>query len=147
MIEESLLKYLQQIYPQQDHQALCRRIIDTFWPEELKPTSQSKFSDNSQWSQKDSILISYGDSLLDGRHKPLDLLNDFLQDQLQGVINGVHILPFFPFTSDDGFSVSDYDKVNSSLGSWQDIQRIADDFTLMSDLVLNHVSSLSLIHI
>lgn len=141
MIEKTLTNLLQQIYPEQDHPALCKRIISTFWPDECEPAAVAKQADNSQWSQKDSILISYGDSLLDGHHKPLDLLHDFLIDKLHGVINGVHILPFFPFTSDDGFSVIDYEKVNSSLGTWSDIQRISTDFTLMSDLVLNHVSS------
>jgi len=57
------------------------------------------------------------------------------------VVDGVHILPFFPFTSDDGFAVTDYMAVNPQLGDWPDINRIASDFKLMSDLVLNHVSS------
>ena len=141
MIEDSLSRLLQQIYPQHDSDALSNRVIETFWPEGAQRATTAKAADNSQWSQHDSILISYGDSLLDGRHNPLDLLHDFLLTQLRDVINGVHILPFFPYTSDDGFSISDYEKVNSSLGSWADIQRIAKDFTLMSDLVLNHVSS------
>jgi sucrose phosphorylase len=134
---------LQQIYPQQDSDALSARVIETFWPHGSAPAAESRTADNSRWSQDDAILISYGDSLLDGRHNPLDLLHDFLATQLPGVINGIHILPFFPYTSDDGFSVSDYEKVNSSLGSWADIRRIAGEFTLMSDLVLNHVSSQS----
>jgi sucrose phosphorylase len=69
------------------------------------------------------------------------LLHDFLLRRLKGVINSVHILPFFPYTSDDGFAVSDFRAVNPQLGDWPDINRIADDFQLMSDLVLNHVSS------
>ncbi len=141
MIKDALSRLLQQIYPQQDSDLLSDRVIDTFWPHGTHHTDTAKPADNSQWSQRDSVLISYGDSFLDGRHNPLDLLHDFLLTQLRDVINGVHILPFFPYTSDDGFSISDYEKVNSSLGSWADIQRIAGDFTLMSDLVLNHVSS------
>nr|WP_276562483.1 sugar phosphorylase [Hoeflea prorocentri] len=93
------------------------------------------------WSQTNALLITYGNSLIDGQHKPLDLLHHFLRNDLKGAIDGVHILPFFPFTSDDGFAVSDYRKVNPQLGDWVDINRIADDFKLMSDLVLNHVSS------
>jgi len=87
------------------------------------------------------VLITYGDTLQDGTHKPLDLLRDFLSNSMQGVVNGVHILPFFPFTSDDGFAVTDYRKVNPSLGDWPDITRIGEDFHLMSDMVMNHVSS------
>ena len=58
---------------------------------------------------------------------------------MRGVVKGVHILPFFPFTSDDGFAVADYRKVNPSLGDWPDVARIGEKFQLMSDLVLNHV--------
>jgi len=52
-------------------------------------------------------------------------------------------LPFYPFTSDDGFSVLDYSSVNESLGDWNDIQSIAADYSLMSDLVINHCSARS----
>lgn len=55
-------------------------------------------------------------------------------------MSGVHLLPYFPCTSDDGFAVTDYRAVNSNLGDWADIERIAGDFKLLSDLVLNHVS-------
>ncbi|GGE61031.1 sucrose phosphorylase [Actibacterium pelagium] len=87
------------------------------------------------------MVITYGNSLQDGKHKPLDVLHDFLEEQLADTVNAVHILPFFPYTSDDGFAVTDYRAVNPVLGNWEDIQRIAGSFKLMSDLVLNHVSS------
>jgi sucrose phosphorylase len=141
VIKDKLSRLLQQIYPEMDPEGLTDQVIDTFWPNGSSPVNTIRAADNSLWSQQDAILISYGDNLVDGRHNPLDLLHDFLVTQLPGVINGVHILPFFPYTSDDGFSVSDYEKVNPSLGSWADIQRIATSFNLMSDMVLNHVSS------
>ena len=141
MIKDKLSRLLQQIYPEMDPEVLTGQVIGTFWPNGSSPVDTIRAADNSLWSQQDAILISYGDNLVDGRHNPLDLLHDFLVTQLPGVINGVHILPFFPYTSDDGFSVSDYEKVNPSLGSWADIQRIATSFNLMSDMVLNHVSS------
>jgi sucrose phosphorylase len=93
------------------------------------------------WSQADALLITYGNSIQDGVHKPLDVLHDFLLTHMTGMVNGVHILPFFPFTSDDGFAVTDFRSVNPQLGDWPDISRIAAEFKLMSDLVLNHVSS------
>jgi sucrose phosphorylase len=55
----------------------------------------------------------------------------------------VHILPFFPYSSDDGFAVIDYSSVNESLGTWQDITQISQQYQLMSDLVINHCSSRS----
>jgi len=100
---------------------------------------------HSRWSQDDVLLITYGDSLLnaDTKDSPLQALNHFLHEYLQPVITGVHILPFFPYSSDDGFAVIDYLQVNPDLGNWEDIALIADSFDLMTDVVMNHISSQS----
>ncbi|MFW2587989.1 alpha-amylase family glycosyl hydrolase [Sagittula sp. SSi028] len=132
---------LMRLYPDMDTDALSAQVVDAFWPEGAKPRGRARQPGNSMWTQKDALLITYGDSIMDGSHKPLDLMRDFLAENLKGVVNGVHILPFFPFTSDDGFAVTDYRKVNPSLGDWPDIQRIGGEWDLMSDLVMNHVSS------
>jgi sucrose phosphorylase len=52
----------------------------------------------------------------------------------------VHILPFFPYSSDDGFSVIDYAWVDPELGRWSHIEELGADFRLMFDAVINHVS-------
>ncbi|MGB5864766.1 MAG: alpha-amylase family glycosyl hydrolase [Sulfitobacter sp.] len=129
------------IYPDHDTAELVKQITQAFWPEGTTRRRRGRKPGNALWSQRDALVITYGNTLKDGTHKPLDLLNDFLRRYLGGVINGVHILPFFPFTSDDGFAVTDFSAVNPQLGDWADINRIADEFKLMSDLVLNHVSS------
>ncbi|NVO29216.1 sugar phosphorylase [Donghicola sp. C2-DW-16] len=134
---------LAQIYPDHDVKALSQSVQDAFWPEGTSRRKRARAPSNNLWSERDCMVITYGNSIRDGQHKPLDLLRDFLTRQLKGVVNGVHILPFFPFTSDDGFAVTDYRAVNPTLGDWPDIQRIAKEFKLMSDLVLNHVSSQS----
>ncbi len=136
-----LTDLLIRIYPDHDHAELSEQIVQAFWPSGHHQRKQGRKPGNGLWSERDSVLITYGNSIEDQVHKPLDLLHDFLVRHLQGVVNGVHILPFFPFTSDDGFAVSDYYSVSAQLGDWPDITRIADDFHLMSDLVLNHVSS------
>ena len=97
----------------------------------------------NHWDESDCLVITYGDSILHEGEKPLHSLKGFLDKQLKGSINGVHILPFYPFTSDDGFSVLDYSSVNESLGDWSDIESIATDYKLMSDLVINHCSARS----
>ncbi|HDR29371.1 alpha-amylase family glycosyl hydrolase, partial [Rhodovulum sp.] len=131
------------IYPDHDCAHLVARIVEAFWPEGSRPRRRARMPSNRLWSAADSMVITYGNSIVDGQHKPLDLLNDFLHRFLADTVSSVHILPFFPFTSDDGFAVTDYRSVNSSLGDWSDIRRIARDFRVMSDLVLNHVSSQS----
>jgi len=136
-----LTSLVSQVYPDLDADILSSMIVDAFWPEGTKPRKRGRPPGNNLWTEKDALLITYGNSILDGAHKPLDLLHDFLERRLTGVVNGVHILPFFPFTSDDGFAVSDFRTVNPQLGDWPDINRISEDFHLMSDLVLNHVSS------
>ncbi|AMO54503.1 alpha-amylase family glycosyl hydrolase [Endozoicomonas montiporae] len=106
---------------------------------------QHKTTEQYDWSEQDIFLISYGNSLIDRqRTPPLQLLKQFLQDHTEGVFNTLHILPYFPFSSDDGFSVIDFMEVNPELGTWEDIQSLSNDFRLMTDLVINHVSRESL---
>ncbi|MGP1832752.1 sugar phosphorylase [Shewanella frigidimarina] len=97
----------------------------------------------NHWSEKDIIMITYGDSVIQQGERPLTTLAQFIDSYLS-CINAVHILPFFPYSSDDGFSVIDYSSVNEGLGSWADISAIASKRRLMSDLVINHCSSRSL---
>ena len=138
-----LANLIGEIYPDLDADILASQVIEAFFPEGTHRRRRGRVPGNGQWSERDSLLITYGNSFVDGQYKPLDLLHDFLHRHLRGVIDGVHILPFFPYTSDDGFSVTDYRAVNPVLGDWSDISRIAGEFKLMSDLVLNHVSSQS----
>ncbi len=93
-----------------------------------------------EFSQKDVVLITYGDGFLKKGIKPLQALYDFLNRYAAHTISTVHILPFFPYSSDDGFSVIDYKQVNPPLGSWKDIERSGRHFNLMFDAVINHIS-------
>ncbi|MBT3058065.1 MAG: sugar phosphorylase [gamma proteobacterium symbiont of Ctena orbiculata] len=93
-----------------------------------------------RWSENDCVLITYGDNVQFPGMTPLAALNAFLDRRLEGVFSMVHILPFFPFSSDDGFSVSDFRSVNPQLGDWDDIAALAEGRSLMFDLVLNHIS-------
>ncbi|MGP1382407.1 MAG: alpha-amylase family glycosyl hydrolase [Thainema sp.] len=97
--------------------------------------------DLNKWSNNNILLITYGDSITHPGEQPLKTLGTFLKEHLDDVITGVHILPFFPYSSDDGFAVIDYLQVNPELGDWSDIKQISEDFNLMFDLVINHVSS------
>jgi sucrose phosphorylase len=93
-------------------------------------------------SQRDSILITYGDQVQAPNEKPLQTLKKFCDEYLTGIISGIHILPFYPWTSDDGFSVVDYRQIDPALGDWEDISAMGN-FRLMFDAVINHISSQS----
>ena len=94
-------------------------------------------------TERDSLLITYGDQVQTHGEKPLQTLSAFCRQNLAGVVNGIHILPFYPWTSDDGFSVVDYRKVDPDLGGWEDISSMQSHFRLMFDGVINHISSQS----
>jgi sucrose phosphorylase len=94
--------------------------------------------------QRDTILIAYPDQIQQEDQPPLAALADFCRARLTGAITGIHILPFYPWTSDDGFSVVDYREVDPRYGSWQDIRQLGQNFKLMFDAVINHVSVKSL---
>ncbi len=96
------------------------------------------------WDETDVVLITYADQVYGNEKTPLAILREFLvhhgYDQL---INTVHLLPFFPYTSDDGFSVVDYKQVDPNSGTWDDLHALAYHFDLAFDMVANHCSQKS----
>ena len=127
-----LARRLQKIYKSSFQEGIVNRILSLTGPKQASWPG---------WNMDDVILITYGNSLLSENEPPLRSLDSFMKEKLSGIINCVHLLPFFPYTSDDGFAVSDYMTVNVALGNWDDISLIGRDHYLMIDLVLNHVSS------
>jgi glucosylglycerate phosphorylase len=91
-------------------------------------------------TERDSILITYGDQVQSQNETPLKTLKSFCDKYLTDIISGIHILPFYPWTSDDGFSVVDYRQIDSNLGSWDDVSSM-QNFRLMFDGVINHISA------
>ena len=145
-LTERVSHHLQVIYAEVDTQQSMTQLTQA-----LLATMQIEHSDKVQvplrhynnWDQNDIVLITYGDSIEQSEQKPLQTLHQFLNEYCADTINSVHILPFFPYSSDDGFSVIDYSSVNESLGNWDDISAICSDYRLMSDLVINHCSARS----
>lgn len=82
------------------------------------------------------MLITYADSM----GKNLNELYSILEEHFDGVIGGLHILPFFPSSGDRGFAVINYDKVDPAFGTWEDIDKLADKYYMMADFMLNHIS-------
>jgi sucrose phosphorylase len=87
-----------------------------------------------------NVMITYGDIVQRPGEAPLATLKAFMAENLADSIASIHILPFYPHSSDDGFSVMDYRAVDPQLGNWNDVAALGDDHPLMFDLVLNHAS-------
>ena len=109
----------------------------------IEKTARQASRQEGFFSEKDVVLITYGDSIRQAGQAPLQALHAFAREYLQGVISAVHFLPFFPWSSDDGFSVKDFMTIDPQLGDWQDVARFGRDFDLMFDYVVNHVSAQS----
>ncbi len=103
-------------------------------------TKKNKKINKELWNEKDFFLITYADSIIKNNQKNLITLSNFLKKYCKE-FNYIHILPFFPFSSDDGFAVEDYKKIKIEHGSWKDLKKITKSFKIMVDLVINHCSS------
>ncbi|MFC1468016.1 alpha-amylase family glycosyl hydrolase [Verrucomicrobiota bacterium] len=93
-----------------------------------------------RWDEDTTLLITYGDMISEPGERPLQTLKKFVDEKARDAISAIHILPFSPYSSDDGFSVIDYREVDPALGKWKDIAAIGKEYKLMADLVLNHCS-------
>lgn len=133
-----LQEHLSILYPEKDIEDLSTRLIEAM---DVTNHCHGPVKHANHWDQADIFVITYGDSIQKEEEKPLVTLHNFLKSELIDTISAVHILPFFPYCSDDGFAIMDYSSVNEGLGEWEDITAIAQDFDLMADLVINHCSS------
>lgn len=135
---ERIGTHLAAIYGEGDHSELTGKLVAAMRVDEhfYQPVPYT-----GSWNERDIALITYGDSVLKEGEKPLRTLAAFIDKHLAELVNIVHILPFFPWTSDDGFAVSDYLSVHPGLGDWTDIENLAKRYRVMSDLVVNHCSA------
>ena len=112
------------------------------WREPIE-ASLCKDSDGAEpgFTEKDTVLIAYGDHLQRDGEAPLKTLGDWCAKYLKGILSTVHVLPFHPSTSYEGYAITDYRAVDEKMGSWEDLEKLNENFHLMMDLVLNHCSS------
>ena len=127
---------LTRIYGEREGDSALKRIVPL-----IEKAAAQKSKKHGYFSQKDVVLITYGDSLLRRAEAPLVTLHNFANRYMKDAISTIHFLPFFPYSSDDGFSVMDFFTINPELGSWEDVVSIGQDFQLMFDYVVNHFSS------
>ena len=110
------------------------RIIDRFNKAHLKKKIKI--------SEKTSVVICYGDSLIENNQKKLiKIFQNFYKKKLNKYFNTVHYLPFYPSSSDSGFAVKDHYKIDQRLGRWSDINNFSKKNSVMADIVINHASA------
>lgn len=137
--ENRIREHLVFIYGEKEAQTLFPEILDRLnWFR--RSFQKGVFPYTDQLTERDVILITYADQISEPSRPPLQSLLKFLNVYLGDLISGVHLLPFYPYSSDDGFSVINYREVNPSLGTWQDVEQIARRYRLMVDAVINHIS-------
>jgi glycosidase len=127
---------LEKIYGKETGPLALKRIAPI-----IEKYAAQKKGKQTYFSQQDVVLITYGDSLKNEGEAPLTTLHEFANRYLKGAISNIHFLPFFPYSSDDGFSVMDFFEIDPGLGTWQEVAGIGRDFELMFDYVVNHFSS------
>lgn len=138
MIEKTIYNKVATIYGEEDAHSITPEIISLI--EKWKPSAPQypKWVDEST-----SYLITYGDSFSRTGEKTLSSMKFFADKYLKDSISNIHILPMFPYTSDDGFSVVDYRRIDEKLGDWEHLNALSKNFDLMYDCVINHISKSS----
>ena len=127
---------LKKLYGEETGTQALERIVPV-----IEKYTVKKRKKESYFSQEDVVLITYGDSLKKDGEAPLATLHEFANRYLKGAVSNIHFLPFFPYSSDDGFSVMDFFEIDPALGTWQEVAAIGQEFELMFDYVVNHYSS------
>jgi len=133
---EKISQLLASIYQPEDV-SFIKEGIEKLW----EKYSLLAKSGNHVLTEKDVVLITYGDQVYKNKEDKLSTLRQLLHTHLKEQISIVHILPFYPYTSDDGFSITDYYAVNPELGNWDEVKEISQEFRLLFDAVINHNSS------
>lgn len=136
-LRSQILPIVQYLYPGPHAQAWVDRILACAqrWSSSTPPCPPL--------DERTVYMITYGDAISGPAQTPLRTLHTFSRQYLNAFISDLHLLPMYPYTSDDGFSVVDYYQVDPALGSWSDIHALSADFSLMFDCVINHISSQS----
>ncbi|MCI8293810.1 MAG: sugar phosphorylase [Hespellia sp.] len=140
--EERIKKRLQFVYKtetkaEEAWQKLSQR-LQKYSREEFGAAKEDRGSQDL--TQADAMLITYGDTIVQDGEPALETLSRFLKTYVKDAIPNVHLLPMYPYSSDDGFSVIDYKAIDSKLGSWKEIGLLAENYSLMFDAVVNHIS-------
>jgi len=136
-IKSRILQRLTRLYGLEQCESVSEKVFDYI---EHHRSSRTRSVTGPFWTHQDIVLITYGDTIQSPSSPALQSLRSFLTKHLPTEFSMLHILPFFPWSSDDGFSITDFRSVDSTLGNWEDIKALEENYDLVIDLVLNHCS-------
>jgi glycosidase len=139
-MKETIKQHLAFLYGETGGSEL-EKTIDTLVQRSREARPQEVSSRKAELTQADCMLITYGDQVRAAGESPLHTLTHFLSSRAANAISAVHVLPFYPSSSDDGFSVMDYYAVDRDLGTWKEIEALGRQFEMMFDAVFNHASA------
>lgn len=140
-MNKSIELLLFQLYGEQNTPAIQTRLgvlLEDF-TKQRKNTLTKR--DTIPLTEQDALLITYADQVRKENEAPLETLTHFCNHHLKNIVSGIHILPFYPWSTDDGFSVKDYFEVDTNYGTWKNIRELGAHFDLMFDGVFNHASA------
>lgn len=136
--EERIRKHISFLYGEENTERIWSELYSILSKFKQNVERIPKYSYNL--SERDAVLITYGDNIQTPGQPSLRILKELLKEYLSDSVSGIHVLPFYPYSSDDGFSVIDFRQVNPSLGEWEDIAALGEHYRLMFDAVINHIS-------
>ena len=138
-VNEKIKKLITYIYGESFSEAHFKTLLTKLEQAAVAITEKRK----SGWDEKDVVLITYADQFTAAGRDALPLFTRFYNEWLVRSFSHVHLLPFYPWSSDDGFSVIDYHSVAPETGTWQDVAELKKSASLMFDFVCNHMSAKS----
>lgn len=136
-LSKRIAKRISFIYGEENAEEITQRILQYI---DDHKEQRTRSVTGPYWTYRDIVLITYGDTIQSATRPPLQTLRYFMTRYLPVEFSMLHILPFFPWSSDDGFSITDFRSVNPELGNWEDIKALEECYDLVVDLVLNHCS-------
>ncbi len=135
---DQILGHLEFLYSKKKAEAAAVKLANII--SEFRRKHPNMVEKEAELSEKDASLITYADQFQSPNDPALQVLADVVNRHFKDVVNCIHLLPFYPYSSDDGFSVIDYTKINPDFGSWGDFVPLRQNFRLMFDAVINHIS-------
>ncbi len=133
-----LNKLVAEIYGKSVAKDICKKIEDIV---KIYAKRKHSIKKTPSLSEKDVVLICYADNIRYKNEPSLKVMDNFFNEFLGDRISYIHFLPFFPYSSDDGFAITNFRTVNPKYGSWKDIRKISRKYGLIFDAVTNHISS------